>query len=113
MITDDQFQKLLGILGQIGSQAYAAALQQVNVDAHLDLFWGIIFSVGIVIGIIVVIFGIRLMDEDSDTGSGVSLFGLLITIFTVLLASINFSNAYSLSVSPQWQAIQYLAKLVK
>jgi len=121
-MTDPQFQQLMLVLGQIGNTAYQAALQQVYVDAHLKLFWGYVFLVLTLLGVIIVILGFKEFERaskrvktyasDDDMGAGISVVGFGIIFVTFILAAMNFSDAYTMLLSPQWQAIQLMAHLV-
>jgi hypothetical protein len=121
-MTDQQFQRLLELLGQVGSTAYQAALQQVYVNANLKLFWGIAFLTGLIFGGIIIWLGIKQMDKDmqtpksygndNDSGAGIVFFGIVVCVGSLVLACLNFSDAYTYILSPQWQAIQLMSQLV-
>lgn len=43
LMTPEQFQQLMLLLGQVGSASYQATLKHVYVDAQLSTAWGVMF----------------------------------------------------------------------
>jgi hypothetical protein len=114
-MTEEQFDKLIAILGNVGTQAYQAAYRQ----AYLDGIYSTIASV-ILVGLIgvTVYLAVRLghkrvdFPDDIPKWGSVAFLFLSIVVMIILLFTTTASAMTGL-FNPEWYAIQALAKLVK
>lgn len=120
-MTDQQFQRLMEILGQVGNQAYQSAYQQAQINGRLDLAAAGICGLVLVLAILAVIWGFRQVMNDelsadsprSNLGAGLAFTGAVVILFALGLGSTFAWNAYSELTNPSWAAIQLLARLVR
>ena len=114
-MSQEQFDKLVEILGSVGSMAYQAALRQVYVDAWTNLFFAVCEAVVLLASVYFFVRVFRWVKNESGDHLDAMPFymGIAIGFFVggaTLLVSL--SSAISLFVSPQWNAIKYIASLV-
>lgn len=127
-MTNEQFQQLLQILGNVGNVVYQMALRQVYIDIVQNFLWAtLLFGVSILLWRWVVAQS-KIMkkassgksDQDWLLGLHVDMSKTLGVIFGAIGSIVGFglaigliNNAIGMLISPQWYAIQYLSGFVR
>jgi hypothetical protein len=118
-MTDEQFQQLVLILGQVGNAAYAAALRRAEVNAWIN---GVTAVIGLIVFSASIVIGLRLIrmadkpDVTSEAQRNIStsfIIVLCVGVFSLFDALITAPTAIKLIYSPEFAALQYLATLVR
>ena len=105
-----QFQKLIEILGNIGNVAYRVALQQVYVDAWLSILDIIL---GIFVLVVSIACGRKIWNSNTGPDRDAAFALILPGMVGVVLIVGNVQGVISRFASPDWNAIEYLARLIK
>lgn len=115
----DKLLELITRLEQIAPEIWRIAVQQVIVEARLNVFWGIIMAIAALASGFgaFLLFGVAISDETDSNDEGMFMgFGVFVSFiaFVALLIAIsNFTSAYRNFANPEWQALQLLLRQLK
>lgn len=119
-MTNEQFQQLIALLGQIGKQAYDIAVRQAKIEAATSFLWMLLALVGVWLSYKGVAFGVkwfRSKHEKWDDMETPALVGMVVGCMALpicaVLAVSDLVNVIQYALNPQWQALLELSKLVK
>lgn len=121
-MTQQQFDQLMQILGQIGNTAYQAAYQQALTNSRVDAFLSGLAAVVVVMGMLATFWAFRLAlkrikdEPNSDNEQVWGMLGVITTIVSIVATIIAIGcglSAYKEMANPTWYAIQYLSQLVR
>lgn len=110
-MSDEQFDKLVALLGQFGSEAYQAAYQHVLVDSVVGV---IVFGLVFLAGLYLIRLGARLWAkrEDRFDDELPSIFACLAGGVICSVSGIIWGNALVNLLAPRYAALEALAKLI-
>ena len=109
-MTDEQFNTLVNILGNLGSQAYQYALRQAYLGAVGWMLFGIAVFVACYVGYRK--FSVLGKSDKGSNGAEWNLASILILVAGTAIGAFNILANLIVLVNPHWRAIQLLAGLV-
>lgn len=128
-MSNDQFQQLLKILGDVGTLGYNAAVEKVYSDGYQALFWTVFGMVLSLTAIFMLRSGVEKLvqnknryrnehdysEDDRETDDVAPIikvtFSVISLFFSLFLFS-NVSTAITNLTAPHYQALYYLSRLV-
>ena|SRR3990167_10749320 len=110
-MTPEQFEKLIAILGEVGSFAYQAAYRQAIVDGVFNLI--VVFVALVIVAVSSRVLLINIKKPFSDTTDAVSVLCGFVIFSFLLIAMLTVSKGVMSLLNPHWRAIELLAGLAK
>lgn len=112
-MTQEQFQQLIGILGQVGNSAYQAAYARVIYGAVLyAIIQVIILVLGAYIAVRAMRWAIKNKEENEEAALVIGFVTMLISVFFFPMLIGFFSDSIISLITPQYGALKLLADLV-
>lgn len=114
-MTEEQFQQLVDLLGELGSAAYALAVRQAQIEAVTSLISALGFIVLGIVAYRVILWGKeKVANDDSNPGGYFALlFGAVGGVVGLVGAVDCVIQTIHYAINPQWAALAKLAELVR
>ena len=114
-MTDEQFQQLIDLLGQMGNAVYAIAVRQAQVEAASSVIWAFAFVLCLIGGYRMFRKGLSTYQEekyDIMPMFGLMFGGIGITAGVIGTATC-LTTVIHYALNPQWAALVKLSELVR